>query len=256
MILRRIAQHMKQQHWTGVFIELLIVILGVFIGLQVDNWNQARVERGAEITYLSALSQDVSYSITSLEKSRQELIEADRDRAALYAYSMAPTATLSDELLDKYLRDGVFNLNGTLNISQVTFQTLKSSGHLEVIKSHELVSALQDISSDVARIEHYQADELEVIHLFSDPVLIEHFDLRGTFQLQMDPDDPAVPWLPKDRLPMPRPKVLGSVRFRNILLYRSKLSEIRLEYVRKLLDLQRKVAKLIKARQRELGVRP
>jgi hypothetical protein len=45
MIARRIAQHMKQQHWTGVLIELVIVVLGVFIGLQADNWNGQRLER-------------------------------------------------------------------------------------------------------------------------------------------------------------------------------------------------------------------
>ena len=45
MILRRAIDHMKSQHWTGIGIELVIVVLGVFIGLQVDNWNQARQER-------------------------------------------------------------------------------------------------------------------------------------------------------------------------------------------------------------------
>lgn len=48
MILRRLVAHMKQQHWTGVFIELVIVVLGVFIGIQVSNWNEARVDRGRE----------------------------------------------------------------------------------------------------------------------------------------------------------------------------------------------------------------
>ena len=45
MILRRLVDSLKQQHWAGVFVELVIVVLGVFIGLQVDNWNQARQER-------------------------------------------------------------------------------------------------------------------------------------------------------------------------------------------------------------------
>ena len=35
-------EQMKKHHWGGVLIELVIVIVGVFIGLQVNNWNQAR----------------------------------------------------------------------------------------------------------------------------------------------------------------------------------------------------------------------
>ena len=45
MFLRRIIEHLKTQNWTAVGLELGIVIVGVFIGTQVSNWNQERIER-------------------------------------------------------------------------------------------------------------------------------------------------------------------------------------------------------------------
>lgn len=45
MFLRRIVQNLKTQNWTALWLDLLIVIIGVFIGTQVSNWNQARNER-------------------------------------------------------------------------------------------------------------------------------------------------------------------------------------------------------------------
>ena len=45
MFLRRIAEHLKTQNWTAVGLDLGIVILGVFIGTQVSNWNQERIEK-------------------------------------------------------------------------------------------------------------------------------------------------------------------------------------------------------------------
>jgi hypothetical protein len=45
MFLRRIVQSLKTQNWTAIGLELLIVIIGVFIGTQVSNWNQDRNER-------------------------------------------------------------------------------------------------------------------------------------------------------------------------------------------------------------------
>lgn len=45
MFLRRLTSSFKEQHWTTIFIELIIVIVGVFIGTQVSNWNQARLEK-------------------------------------------------------------------------------------------------------------------------------------------------------------------------------------------------------------------
>jgi len=45
MFLRRMIDHLKTQNWTAVGLDLAIVIVGVFIGMQVSNWNQARIER-------------------------------------------------------------------------------------------------------------------------------------------------------------------------------------------------------------------
>lgn len=60
MILHRVINHMKSQHWTGAFIELLIVVLGVFIGLQANNWNQARVHRADERAFLLQLREEIA----------------------------------------------------------------------------------------------------------------------------------------------------------------------------------------------------
>ncbi|HSS05734.1 MAG TPA: hypothetical protein VLK83_01195 [Rhodanobacteraceae bacterium] len=39
MILRRFTARFRSQDWMAVVIELVVVILGVFIGVQVSNWN-------------------------------------------------------------------------------------------------------------------------------------------------------------------------------------------------------------------------
>ncbi len=45
MIFKRFAANLRAQNWSAIGIELGIVITGVFIGTQVSNWNQARIER-------------------------------------------------------------------------------------------------------------------------------------------------------------------------------------------------------------------
>ena len=39
MILRKLAAAMKEQNWVTVVLEILIVVVGIFVGLQVDGWN-------------------------------------------------------------------------------------------------------------------------------------------------------------------------------------------------------------------------
>lgn len=52
MIHSRLVEHLKKQHWTGALIELVIVILGVFIGLQANNWNTQRHDAVVTAQYL------------------------------------------------------------------------------------------------------------------------------------------------------------------------------------------------------------
>jgi hypothetical protein len=55
MIFRRVARHVKAQNWTAVAIGFVIVVAGVFVGLQVQEWNAARGHRAAEIGYLGSM---------------------------------------------------------------------------------------------------------------------------------------------------------------------------------------------------------
>ena len=51
MLLRRITKHVKDQNWFAVGIDFAIVVVGVFMGLQVANWNEARtdMQRSADL---------------------------------------------------------------------------------------------------------------------------------------------------------------------------------------------------------------
>lgn len=42
MLLRRVIDHVRKQEWTAIWIDLVIVVVGVFIGIQVSNWNDER----------------------------------------------------------------------------------------------------------------------------------------------------------------------------------------------------------------------
>jgi hypothetical protein len=50
LLLRRVIDHVRKQEWTAIWIDLLIVVVGVFIGIQVSNWNDDRATvRRAEV---------------------------------------------------------------------------------------------------------------------------------------------------------------------------------------------------------------
>lgn len=59
MILRRLTQHIEDQNWFAVAVDFLIVVVGVFIGIQVANWNDAKSERVLEQQVLIHIADDI-----------------------------------------------------------------------------------------------------------------------------------------------------------------------------------------------------
>jgi hypothetical protein len=45
MIFKRVYANLRGQNWIAILIELLIVVFGVFIGMQASNWNENRLQR-------------------------------------------------------------------------------------------------------------------------------------------------------------------------------------------------------------------
>ena len=60
MILRSITKHVNEQNWFAIFLDLAIVVFGVFIGIQVSNWNAARLDDQRVKTYIERIREDLA----------------------------------------------------------------------------------------------------------------------------------------------------------------------------------------------------
>jgi hypothetical protein len=68
MIPRRLYEHVNNHNWFAVAIDFVIVIVGVFIGIQVSNWNTERHEKKAAQTYIERIREDIAASAQSLRE--------------------------------------------------------------------------------------------------------------------------------------------------------------------------------------------
>ena len=51
MVIRRIREHVTTHNWFAVVIDLAVVGIGVFLGIEAANWNQRRVDRAEAAQY-------------------------------------------------------------------------------------------------------------------------------------------------------------------------------------------------------------
>jgi hypothetical protein len=88
MIFQNVVAALRRQNWPAIGIELLIVIIGVFIGTQVSNWNQARTEREATKRMLVQFAPELQAQIEFLDSTKTYYATARRfANEALAAWS-------------------------------------------------------------------------------------------------------------------------------------------------------------------------
>ena len=67
MLLRKVIRHVQEQSWTAIAIDFFIVVLGVFVGIQVNNWNESRLEAQRAHGYLLRIQSDLESDINAIE---------------------------------------------------------------------------------------------------------------------------------------------------------------------------------------------
>jgi hypothetical protein len=69
MSLRTLVGRLRRRDWTAATIELVIVVVGILIALQVSNWNQIRGERERGQDYLRRIHQDLTQDRQAIERT-------------------------------------------------------------------------------------------------------------------------------------------------------------------------------------------
>lgn len=137
MILRRAAEAFRKQDWATITIEFLVVVAGIFVGLQVNDWSQERQDRAGERAALQRLFVEMQNAYADLNdfNARDERLIGLRRQAIAFVDSDDP---LPEN--DLPLKIGINTLAQFPAITPVTavFEELKSSGRLQLIQNSDL----------------------------------------------------------------------------------------------------------------------
>ena len=143
MILRRVTEHLSKQHWTAVFLDFVIVVVGVFVGIQAANWNESRKQHVEEHRYYAQILDD-------LRVDQQSLRGAQR-RADSFDVAAEDTLRAIRSGLPQNVTPGRFAVQihyaGFLYIprpSRRTYDELISAGNLGLLRNEAAKAAIAD----------------------------------------------------------------------------------------------------------------
>ena len=99
MIVRRIHDHAAHYDWFAVAVDLLIVVIGVFLGAQASNWNQARLDREQGRDYRAMLRDDLDTNLQTVENRRQYYRWVRSEALATQAALARPSGQAGEQFL-------------------------------------------------------------------------------------------------------------------------------------------------------------
>ncbi len=99
MILRRLREHVTHHNWFAVTIDFVIVVVGVFVGIQASNWNQARIERSQAREYRSMLQNDLDANLENLATRTRYYSWVRREALATLADLDRSSSSLDEQFL-------------------------------------------------------------------------------------------------------------------------------------------------------------
>ncbi|MDX1404461.1 MAG: hypothetical protein R3192_07985 [Woeseiaceae bacterium] len=174
MLLRRFMEHVHTQNWFAVVLDLLVVIVGLFIGLQIDTWWEEQREAQLESVYLEEIREDFEANKSNLEEQIRITELILENMISLHAQSLLPEPELSlAELNNRFT--SIHNMP-TFVLTRRAFDNLTGSGDLKLIKSRALKNALAEYYAAAELVAVVQAThEMELVETFQ-PYIIGNLD--------------------------------------------------------------------------------
>jgi hypothetical protein len=132
MLLRRLTKHVAEQSWFAVWLDLIVVVVGIFLGLQAAQWNDARQDVQWEQEFLRDLKGDLERDFQHLETVLAfQSAKGDRLRAAMQQLVNGNGLTDADYWSAKEGNSTFFPANGV-------YESALTSGKIELIRDRPL----------------------------------------------------------------------------------------------------------------------
>ena len=133
MILRRLSQSLKEQNWTAIWIEFILLVSGVFLGIQVRNWNAERVDASSTHDYLARIVVDLDVDLANYQDRLRFWggVSTYGGKGLAYAETGEAKGVTQWDLLLAYFQSSQV---AEFYTTDSTFEELKSAGELGLLK--------------------------------------------------------------------------------------------------------------------------
>lgn len=147
MLLRRVIKHVSDQNWFAVIIDFLIVVVGIFVGLQVQQWSIKQADIKQERLYLKRILDDVDRSL-EFNRGTLEYNSKPMDDIWQVFQSLHSCEFVAESEQDRFA-NGLFYIGRFIatTFDMGTVNEMQSAGDFGLIRNSQIRDLLNELAS-------------------------------------------------------------------------------------------------------------
>ena len=157
--------------------ETLLVVLGILIALQINNWNEDRKNKSEEQKALNALNEELKSNKKQLANKIADCEEIIRSDSILLISMSNPNHQISEEQLSLIIDQ--LTIPYTYNPEDGVLRDIINSGKLSILQNQELRYILTSWESKFSDIKEVEMDLLNSINTMINPFFFEYYSKRN-----------------------------------------------------------------------------
>lgn len=153
MILRRFMKHVTDQNWLAVGLDVIVVIVGIFLGLQVQEWNEDRKNVNQLNLAFDRLELEFQENLDLLNEIKIDDEATSSKIQAGFKLLLTCQNKLRDTKIDQF--NEILRLTSSsrnIMIKLEAFNNLREQDQFGFLLEDEMLSALNNFNYKVNRI--------------------------------------------------------------------------------------------------------
>jgi len=187
---RKIRQNLILENNTGKYLkyaigEIVLVVIGILIALQINNWNEKRLDRLEEKAILEAIKSDFKNAIVEFEDLNQNRRDLQNANKTIFSLIRAKELNYKKHQLDSIL--SILIIGPTYNSQTKTLEVLFNSGKINLITNSSIKDRLVSWPTCVEDMKEGELQDVQVLRDQIIPLLntyVSFFDLNRTFNFK------------------------------------------------------------------------
>jgi len=125
--------------------EIVLVVIGILIALQINNWNEERKIRVLEKETLVEILENITEIESDLVQSLERIIFFNQYTDSVL--TLIRTQVDTQKVLERTLHRAILGAHGDIQIKRVGYETLKNRG-VDIIRNKELKNSILHLYED------------------------------------------------------------------------------------------------------------